>query len=207
MQGKTHAVVGASCALLLTSTKSVDVLALGTTVAVIGSLLPDVDVKTSKIGKVTTKLLFGLVVLIGAMIALKKMGYSNLVPNVEMPTNLTNGMSGAACLIAILIFGYYSPHRGATHSLLICVIASFATWLLIPQAGIYMLIGYLSHLVLDLLNYQGIKLFYPLPNEVSFDICKSDGIINSVLFVIGAFLFIALVTIKLTQCNPITLSF
>lgn len=53
-------------------------------------------------------------------------------------------------------------HRGLTHSLLVLCILSFALSLLLPSILLFpAVLGYASHLVLDLLTVQGIELFYP----------------------------------------------
>lgn len=207
MQGKTHAVVGASCALLVANTKNIDLLTMGVAVATIGALMPDVDVRTSKIAKATFKLFVGMILGITTIIVLKTQGYSDLLPNIQLPTNFTNGATGVAILICILAFGYSSPHRGPTHSLLVCLLATFGMWLFMPEMAPFMFVGYASHLVLDVINYKGIKLLYPLPNEISLDLCKSDGAVNSGLFIVGTFIFLALAIFKIQQCTPISFPF
>lgn len=205
MQGKTHAVVGATCALIVANTKNVDILTMGVAVATIGALMPDVDVKTSKIAKVATKAFCTLLIGIVALVTLKTQGYGDLLPNIQVPTNLTNGVTGVLILCGILLFGYFTPHRGPTHSLLCCFLATFGMWLFVPNLAIFMFVGYASHLILDVINYKGIQLFYPLPKEVSLDLCKSDGAVNSAMFILGSFLFIAIALLKVSQCNPIQL--
>lgn len=43
-------------------------------------------------------------------------------------------------------------------------------------------IGYLSHLVIDLLNNKGEQLFYPLPNRYCVELVPVSGKVNDVLF-------------------------
>ncbi len=43
-------------------------------------------------------------------------------------------------------------------------------------------IGYISHLILDLFNYSGEQIFFPLNKRICFERCYSGGVANTILF-------------------------
>lgn len=88
---------------------------------------------------------------------------------------------GILCLI-----GMKSAHRTFTHSFTGLVLFSIAFWFLYPPIVYSFMFGFLSHIVLDLLNKKKIRLFYPKEFGLCFGICYADGIINTVFMYIGA---------------------
>ena len=55
----------------------------------------------------------------------------------------------------------------------------------IGQYGYYFFVAFLSHVLLDTLNHKSVRLFYPLKIGVKFNICKANGFVNNVLFIIA----------------------
>ncbi len=45
----------------------------------------------------------------------------------------------------------------------------------------YFLIGFMSHLILDILNYKGVQLLWPCKKSFKLELCHSDGIVNLLL--------------------------
>lgn len=64
----------------------------------------------------------------------------------------------------VRIFSWFFSHRGFMHSVLILpLIALLFTWLFkSTQFTVPLLIGYTSHLIGDMVSYEGIKPFTPL---------------------------------------------
>lgn len=113
---------------------------LATGIAVIASLVPDIDTPKSTVGR--------------------------LVPFVSYPLalaghrSITHSLAGAALLaIPVLIAQEYAN-----------------TNLLIP-----FLIGYLSHLLLDLLTPQGCPLLWPLPLHIKIPLVATGGILEIII--------------------------
>lgn len=102
--------------------------------AVLGSLLPDLDARESKLSNVQ----------IGGIPWLKPIGY------------LLHRRLG---------------HRGAMHSLLAWLLVSLVfalplSFLMDPMAGFGLMLGYLSHLLLDACTRSGIPLLWPEPGRM-----------------------------------------
>jgi inner membrane protein len=53
-------------------------------------------------------------------------------------------------------------HRGLTHSLVGCVVATGLCWLLAPALGAGVAIGFLTHVAADACTPSGVPLFAPL---------------------------------------------
>jgi len=75
-------------------------------------------------------------------------------------------------------------HRGVFHSLIFglllsLVIAAFYRW-----AGIGFFVGYLSHLILDCLTPQGVKLFWPISKWKIKGFIRSGKVVEDVVFVL-----------------------
>lgn len=120
MQGKTHIYGGVCLALLLTETGiyntggSVSDVGIMLLTAGIGSLLPDIDTKTSTISH---------------------------------------------------------KHKVV---LIPCVM----------PAALGISIGYLSHIVLDMFNYAGVPLFYPMDLKISIGKSKSGGLLDKIICIV-----------------------
>lgn len=68
------------------------------------------------------------------------------------------------------------PHRGLTHSMIFCVLC----YLLNP----FLSYGVGVHIMLDMMTTSGVKLFYPLPNNIRFPLAKyvkTNGIFEVLL--------------------------
>lgn len=70
-------------------------------------------------------------------------------------------------------------HRGITHSLLMLIIC----WFLMSP---YIAVGVASHILLDMLTKQGVKLLWPLPISIKFfliaNLIRTGGVFEKLLF-------------------------
>jgi len=84
-------------------------------------------------------------------------------------------------------------HRGLVHSLFIPLVIFVVLWFFgYNLIGLVVLVGYSSHLFLDMLNVSGIRLFYPLDFKIK-GFVKTGSILENILFfiiLILIFLFI-----------------
>ena len=74
-------------------------------------------------------------------------------------------------------------HRGFVHSLLACLIFSLLIALLSKWAGFGFFVGYLSHLIFDMMTPSGVRFFWPLKFRIK-GVVKSGGIGEQVIFVL-----------------------
>ena len=197
MQGKTHAAIGVATALLIMQPKTINELALGTGVAIIGSLLPDVDTSRSKAARAVSKLVLAIGVGLVAFLCFGK--YIKLDNTMIGSDNIGNIIGGACILLGVSIIGYFQPHRGFMHSLVALMLTSIGVEIMAPQLLVYYVIGFASHLVLDVTNYKGEQLLWPIQAPISLQLCKSDGVANTILCVIGPMLSFGAIAYLLTS--------
>jgi len=114
--------------------------------------------------------LFSLTFLIFVLIAI----FASMIPDIDNPSSKLGKN--------IKIFGYVFKHRGFFHSLPALVIFTFlvSKFTTISYTFAFFL-GYLSHLLLDNLTYQGIYWFYPLKYRIK-GFTKSKSLFEKILF-------------------------
>lgn len=81
-------------------------------------------------------------------------GVGALLPDLDTP----HSMLGSKIPLLSVIGG---GHRGWMHSLIGLAVFSLPVYLYNPQAGYAVATGCITHLVLDMLNPSGVKLFWP----------------------------------------------
>jgi membrane-bound metal-dependent hydrolase YbcI (DUF457 family) len=188
MMGVQHKCVGVGfgIATALYATQGlgdpVGIWALAT--ATVGCMLPDIDHDNSKIGrkrKVVTNLssnaltgiVIGGIVVVAGIIALTAVGMINTGINGNML------LLGLGCLIAFVVmrkfiansntFKWMTHHRGLMHTIIppiilfmLCCVSSYSVW---RWTFIGLLVGYLSHLLADMLTVEGCPILWPLTRK------------------------------------------
>ena len=112
-------------------------------VSALGALLPDIDLKQSKISKVAQ-----LVFIAGGTILLEP--FASKFFSFPILTSWVVALAASAVLLFLILFPLRLRHRGITHSLEAAVVFGIAIALLAGLgAGIIGLAGYASHIVVD----------------------------------------------------------
>lgn len=94
---------------------------------------------------------------------------------------------------------WFTKHRGIFHSFSFLIVVGFVLYLFFPYSFLFgFVLGYGSHLLVDCLTVQGIRIFYPLKFRVRGFI-RSGGIIETIIFVVFLFLDFGWVVWKLIQ--------
>lgn len=103
-------------------------------------------------------------------------GAASLLPDIDHPSSRFGRMVPFISYPISAIFG----HRGITHSLLMVVvllaalvIAGHAGWFVAP-----LVIGYLSHLIGDMLTNSGVPLLWPQRGKVSIPVFNTGGLLE-----------------------------
>jgi membrane-bound metal-dependent hydrolase YbcI (DUF457 family) len=178
MTGKTHLSGGIAAAItiertaslsgfpLLQSGQTANLLGLSASVAMLafvaaafGSLLPDLDEPNSLVSNLP-RASRGLV-----RGSLRKRGVEGAIRFlVEFVLLMVNFLTRALSkLVRSVSFG----HRGATHWLITALVVGVigvisGTFIGFPGLGLWLFIGYVSHLALDSMTISGLKLLQPL---------------------------------------------
>lgn len=111
----------------------------------------------------------------------------SLLPDVDTP-NSKLGMKFLGSQVANRIFG----HRGFTHSLMGCVLFVGALSLALPKGIVkYIGIGYISHLVADMLNPAGIPLLWPKKARFRLPVITTGSVTERFVLYPAALVFLA----------------
>ena len=192
MSGKTHMAVGVGMATLLLPTNDAKTIIGGTTLSLIGSLIVDIDTDKSK-GAVLLKEAFGgVVVLIILGVLLQTKFNINVLNYITENKAITQMFPALAILVVVLTIGKFSSHRGFTHSLIGIIAYTVPIYMLVGSLYTWFLIGYIAHILADILNKKEVRLLYPLKDGICLKLCSADGVVDKILFIS----FIAITVLK-----------
>lgn len=107
-----------------------------------------------------------------------------------MVSELVNGNRilfkiGLIAYFILLFVGFCSHHRTFTHSILALVLFSLAIALICPCLVKAYIIGYIVHLLLDILNKKPFPLLFPKGKGVCLGLCYASEIANTCFMWIG----------------------
>lgn len=197
MLGKTHMAVGTAAALAVLSPESVFTAVPVMAAAAVGSVISDIDSERSIARKKADRVLNGCVLIIIGMILVKHFFQIDLFTYIRGSAKLSIQLFGCAVFALYCNIGKHTAHRSMMHSLVTAVVLSACVYYTIsPMTGKAFFCGFISHLALDLLNYKGEQLFWPLPNKLCMGLCSSNQWVNQLIQAVG----ILLTMILFLQC-------
>lgn len=188
MMAKTHLTMGIASSLVASFfvmqpqsfSDNLIILAGGA----LGGILADVDTVNNdyKCDALIGQLLgLSIFILVTVFDYFMKLGVCDYVINKNKIPSIIAGIAFAV----LYIIGFASKHRTFTHSLLAMALFTGCFSLILPRLGFSILIGYTSHLLLDLLNKKGVPLLYPLKKRICFGLCYANKTANTVFMFIG----------------------
>lgn len=184
MMSKTHIAIGIASALAIAQTGSPESCVAAVVGGSAGGIIADCDITPSRAHR---DALTGRLIVLGvAAASLAADHYADaglcdyLLEHLGLPL-----VTGALLFAALTFLGGHTEHRTFTHSLVGLALFCASTYLVCEPLFPYFAIGYASHLALDITNYQGIRLFWPLDVKVSLGFCTAKGLANTVVMVLG----------------------
>jgi inner membrane protein len=150
----------------------------------LGGVLADVDtVKNDyKCDALIGQLLgFSIFISVTVLDYIMELGVCDYVINKNRIPSIIAGIA----FIVLYTIGFASNHRTFTHSLLAMILFSGCFSLTLPRLGCSILIGYASHMLLDLLNKKDVPLLYPLKKGICFKLCYAGKTANTIFMIIG----------------------
>ena len=181
---KTHIAVGVASALVIAQTGSAESCVAAMIGGSIGGIIADCDITPSRAHK---DALIGRIVVIAVSVVSLAIDYWYGVGVCDYLV----GSLGVWLIVGIVLFaalrfvGGHTDHRSFTHSLVGMAAFCGSFYLICEPLLPYFVIGYASHLVLDITNKQGIQLFWPFKANASLGLCRAKGVSNSVVLVLG----------------------
>ena len=183
MTGKTHCATAVAAAILIIQPRKPEVLLLGSSLAFLGGLTPDVDLFQSKLGRKVSKFMISIFSVLLLLLLLKQNFQFDLAAYLPLDQLLTSIPKGPLLFILLCSMGLNTKHRTFTHSLLGMILFTLCIFLCLPAYWLYFFIGYFSHLFLDFFNKEGMELLFPLGKKCSIPLFKSKNTYANALFV------------------------
>jgi len=182
LEGRTHAVVGVAsamaCSLALPCLwpDGYGGLTFCIGASVVGALFADLDISNSKGSGVLRSVLCAVVPAAVFLSVAGMAGWGGFWA-------LCRKAVPWAVLLGVAVFAGLRPHREFSHSFFSLAVASACVFF---GAGgslwAWFSVGYLSHLLADLLNYRGESLLWPFGGKFCLGLCSSDGAVSRALF-------------------------
>ena len=178
MMSKTHLAIGLSAALAA-APASVEGMCYALMGGAIGSLICDIDraipnpTEDFKQGWIIACTVFSVGFLHESSELWQKFKMEYIFSN---PIHLIS----LGVLLILFLIAAHSKHRGFSHSLLFFALSTTAVFFINRQTSLFYGIGFLTHLVLDLINKKPVQIFFPAKG-FCLKLCYADGILNQIL--------------------------
>ena len=183
MMGKTHLGIGIAASLAVVHPQTKEECLVAIMGGALGGVLADIDILDNDY---ESDALIGqlLAVLISAAALLADHFWHFGILEYVMLHKMKS-IIGGLLFCVLWVCGAASDHRKFTHSLSAMCIYSAAVALIYPPVFQAYIVGYFSHLVLDLLNKKKIQLLYPLKWGMCLNMCYAGKTANKVLMFAG----------------------
>ena len=159
MMSKTHIAIGMATSLAVTRPSTIQGCILSVIGGAIGGVIADVDILDDDYKH---DALFGELISFGfsAILLLTDFIFGiGIISHIQNRSKVL--LIGGAAFFAILyICGFVSDHRKFTHSLVAMALFSLSVFLMCDWLAVPFLFGYLSHLLLDILNKKKYNFFF-----------------------------------------------
>lgn len=184
MMGKTHIFIGMASAIAITSPNTIGGCLASIMGGAVGGIISDIDVRSNSYCRdalYARLIASGIVV---ASLAIDFFAGGGIWKNI-LSTDSTRLFIGIGMFVILCLIGVFQDHREFTHSLIALVLFSLSVGLFCYPIILPFAIGFLSHLLLDILNKKPIRLLYPKEKGVCLKLCYSDKIADKVFMVMG----------------------
>lgn len=186
MLGKTHISAALASAAIISFKCKIPMNPLIMSGAMIGGIIPDIDLRNSMVSKyIKTKFIYTSLILLSSLLVASFYFKSQFILY-----KYHFKLIGLFLLLVSACFSKFTGHRMYSHSILGLSIFSYGIYIIYKPLCMWFIIGYISHILIDLLNFQGEALLFPFKGSYSFKICKSSGIVNNLMLVTCSLCFI-----------------
>lgn len=191
MLGKTHMAVGIALTLAVTRPQSLPEIILASGTGAFGALIPDIDIRPSKLYKDAARVTRAAIVLLLAVTITDFIFRSGVTSRMIAGSSILKIVAGLLLFTGVCVFGKEQPHRSFTHSFLALALLSVSVWMVCKELVPYFAIGFLSHILADLFNKKKVQVLYPLSGGISFDMFSAGGTANDIFFAAGCIISVA----------------
>ena len=184
MMGKTHLTIGVAAAIAAAQPSTVPECLAAVAAGAIGGVICDIDTLRNDGNNDSIAVQLTAAATAACIFAVDWWQNMGLCAS-TLALDRNRLSIGAIALFALWIIGFFSSHRGFTHSIAAGALFSQAVWMLCPALAVPFAAAYASHIFLDLLNKKGVRLLFPMKGGVHFDLFYSDRTANDLLFALG----------------------
>lgn len=195
MLQSTHVAVGVATALAVLQPANFPECLVVTGIAACGSVISDIDSENSKIRKrVDWMLGCCAAVLIIVFLVQMRLGF-DLTKYLNGSQSFQVHAVATGILLILCVIGKNTAHHSMMHSIPAGALFAAPLVVIFPlKMTLAFAIAFATHLMLDLLNNKGLRLFWPGKKRFCLHICASDGWVNRMLGITGTFIAINLFT-------------
>lgn len=185
MMSMTHISIGVATAILVTNPQTPEGFLTAIIGGAAGGIISDIDVRPNKYCR---DALHGRLTVLGIIVVSLFIDWfteSGIVRSFLNPERRFNVVSGLVILGLLMLVGTFQKHRSFTHSFLAMFLTSFGVFCLCKNLMFPFMLGFLSHLALDIMNKKPIRLFFPFQKGVCFNWCYANKTANTIFFWVG----------------------
>ena len=186
MLGKTHAAAGAAAALYIVHPTTIEDAVLAAAGGIAGGLLCDIDSAKTAVHQKVILFLTAVVAILVAGTVMNKIHIDfDKISDVAVTIVSDPRIAWGAAFVIMCIAAAFTKHRSFSHSIVFAVAVYFLMSHAFRPLAAPLTAGVVTHIVLDLLNNNGVRLFWPLKTKLSCKLCSSSGIVNNLVFYVG----------------------
>lgn len=197
MNAHVHTLVGVTTLVVGLQAKTVKEVLTYTSVAIVASVISDIDSKESKSKQAfNTVMGYFAIALVIALIAYFKFNY------VIVELDTLKDYLPALAFVALTGFASTRPHREYAHSVFFAgPLAICVYFMLGVNVAVLFFIAQMSHDVIDIINKKPVRLLFPLVKKgICLNLVNADGVVSAFLgFVCTVTLVFYLDTVDITS--------
>ena len=191
MMGNTHVATGIATATLIVQPHDVPTLCATIIGGAVGGIICDIEVRSSPECRdaLYARLITGAIVIVCLIV--DWLNGSVLIHSILNITNL-DLIIGLGFILFSMIKGRFSQHRTFTHSITFLLLMSIGITTISIEIAVPFIIGFVSHILLDLMNKMPVKIFYPFSKKgYCLYWCYASKTANKVILYISTFACVA----------------
>lgn len=182
MTGKTHMAIGAGAATIMLPSNDIKIILGGTALSIVGSLIVDVDTPKSKAATFLKNLFGFTIIFIILGLIIKERFNINIFNYITQNKRFIQIIPALCILLILIVLGLKSQHRSFTHSIIGFILFTIPIYMMTGELYKWFVIGYIAHILADVLNKKEIKVLFPLKKGIALNLCSADGIVDKLLF-------------------------
>jgi putative membrane-bound metal-dependent hydrolase len=165
--------------------QTMPMLIAGAGLAAFGGTICDIDVETSDAHEQVDRMLVVAVIMVAAVVVMDFIFRVGIYRQLMANSNIARVIIGSLAFLMICAFGKEQPHRSFMHSFLALAMLSICVYIIFPDMTPYFMVGFMSHMFIDVFNRKREKFFWPVGKGFCLHWCSANGIVNKILFYVS----------------------